>query len=52
MASSSSRASRSGQKAAPSSTIPGADVGGAASGPEMVNVARRASRAISTFTLE
>src|SRR5262249_19708041 len=48
IASSSSRASRSGQNCAPNSTMPSAEAGGGASGPRNVMVARRAVRSNST----
>ncbi len=50
MASSSSRASFSGQKSAPCATMASTDAGGGASGPRTVMVARRSGRAKSTDT--
>ena len=50
MASSSSRASRSGQNSAPCATISSADFGGARSGPRNVIVASRSARENSTET--
>ena len=50
MASSSSRASRSGQNSAPCFTIASAEAGGGASGPRSVMVAMRAARSNSTET--
>ena len=50
IASSSSRASASGQKAAPRAWIPAASAGGAASGAEIVMVAVPSPRSISMLT--